>query len=207
MAGGYEPDENENGQLLHAIKAIIADNIPPEKVRTTLAEYGIIDAYTKNKVYTREEIDELLNGDELAVLVGLATEIKQGTARFGTPEEQVAGLLKTVMSNPAGMLALLAAWFPKRVFLGNDYIRLPDLPGGLIIQWGTASIKMSAGGVLTQNLPIAFPSAFLYVVPFYNYTVATVSMVHTASILNNSQFSVKSWSSEGSTPSYIAIGS
>lgn len=60
MGGGYVPDENENGQLLQAIKEIIADNIPPEKVRTTLAEYGITDAYTKAVTYTKEEIEAKL---------------------------------------------------------------------------------------------------------------------------------------------------
>ncbi|MDY7067770.1 hypothetical protein PsexTeo8_42620 [Pseudomonas extremaustralis] len=60
MGGGYVPDENENGQLLQAIKEIIADNIPPEKVRTTLAEYGITDAYTKAVTYTKDEIEAKL---------------------------------------------------------------------------------------------------------------------------------------------------
>lgn len=102
----------------------------------------------------------------LAVLAGQATEINQGTARFGTPSEQVAGLLKTVMSNPAGVLALLAAWFPKRTFAVSDYIRIPDVPGGLIIQWGEAMATSSAH---TVTWPTLFPNAVRQAIGF-DYT-------------------------------------
>jgi hypothetical protein len=48
--------------------------------------------------------------------------------------------------------------FSKRAFTSNDYIRIPDVSGGLIIQWG--NINMTAGqGVAT--FPIAFPNSFL----------------------------------------------
>lgn len=71
MGGGYVPDETEDGQLLKAIKQIIADNIPPEKVRSTLAEYGITDAYTKavlDKARAVADIDKLqINGTYIAV--------------------------------------------------------------------------------------------------------------------------------------------
>jgi microcystin-dependent protein len=92
----------------------------------------------------------------LSDLTGQATEIKLGTSRFGTPNEQVGGLLKDVMSNPAGVLALLASWFPKRVFSANDYIRIPDVPGGLILQWGT-------GSGTSFTFPIEFPNACFFV--------------------------------------------
>ncbi|WP_268562435.1 hypothetical protein [Pseudomonas protegens] len=59
-AGGKAPAEAEHDQLLNAIKAIVRDSIPPEKIRTTLAEYGITDAYTKSVTYTKAEIEALL---------------------------------------------------------------------------------------------------------------------------------------------------
>ncbi|WP_232111612.1 phage tail protein [Pseudomonas guariconensis] len=105
----------------------------------------------------------------LAPLAAQATEIKLGTARFGTPAEQLAGILKTVMSNPAGVMALLAAWFPKRVFTDNDYIRIPDVPGGLILQWGFANGSAASG---TVTYPVAFPVEALGGVLQNHYTTS-----------------------------------
>jgi hypothetical protein len=67
------------------------------------------------------------------------------------------------MSNPAGVLALLAAWFPKRTFAVNDYIRLPDVPGGLIFQWGEVTATSSAH---TVSWPILFPNAVRQAIGF-----------------------------------------
>ncbi len=130
-AGAYtKVTVNKNGR-------IIAGTNP-----NTLAGQGINDAYTKG------EIDPL---------IAQATEVNKGTSRFGTSTEQVEGLLKTVMSNPAGVLALLTARFPRRTFAYRDYIRIPDVPGGLIVQWGRDSNPTA--GPITVSLPIAFPSA------------------------------------------------
>lgn len=82
MGGGYVPDENENGQLLQAIKEIIADNIPPEKVRNTLAEYGITDAYTKSVTYTKEEIEAKLKNLS-ALPVGAMVPFPRGAVPAG----------------------------------------------------------------------------------------------------------------------------
>lgn len=89
-----------------------------------------------------------------------ATTTVAGIARFGTPAEQAAGLLATVMANPTGVLALVTAMFPKRSFSSTaDFIRIPDQPGGLLIQWvkGTA-ISLSASGTATQV--VSFPTTF-----------------------------------------------
>lgn len=49
-AGGLEPDEVDQKQLLEAIRVIARGEIP---VHTTLVEYGITDAYTKREVEER----------------------------------------------------------------------------------------------------------------------------------------------------------
>nr|WP_288913138.1 phage tail protein [uncultured Pseudomonas sp.] len=141
----------------------------------------------------------------LAVLAGQATEINQGTARFGTPSEQVAGLLQTVMSNPAGVLALLAAWFPKRTFAVSDYIRIPDVPGGLIIQWANGS-QLAANASGAFSLPITFPTTFLKGLAFYDSGIGTVAASFTVNRLSTSQIEIKNWAAGAVTPSYLAIG-
>ncbi|WP_225613607.1 gp53-like domain-containing protein [Pseudomonas sp. Pdm06] len=92
-----------------------------------------------------------------------ATTTSVGLARFGTSAEQLAGLLTTVMSNPSGVMALLTAWFPRRAFAVNDYVRIPDVPGGLIVQWGEAT---STAATHTVNWPIAFPNAVRQAIAF-----------------------------------------
>ncbi|HFX6569703.1 TPA: phage tail protein [Yersinia enterocolitica] len=55
----------------------------------------------------------------------------------------------------------LMSIFGKRTFTTNDYIRIPDVPGGLIIQWGVIP-SLLANLVGTQafswSLPIPFPT-------------------------------------------------
>lgn len=71
------------------------------------------------------------------------------------PLKQITSAVAWIMgSGSDGML-------PKRSFAVNDYIRVPDEPGGLIIQWFSAqSVDMST---TTVTLPVAFPNAILHV--------------------------------------------
>lgn len=52
-------------------------------------------------------------------------------------------------------VAAVMSLFSKRSFSTNDSIRIPDVPGGLIIQWGEATT--SPGGYRV-NFPRAFPN-------------------------------------------------
>ena len=66
------------------------------------------------------------------------------------------------------------SWMPKRSFSANDYIRIPDVPGGLIIQWGqfnTGNVANEATGTVT--LPTAFPSAHLQTI--VGSTIGTIN--------------------------------
>lgn len=125
--------------------------------KVTVDKYGRIIAATNPNTLAGQGINNAYTKDEIDPLIAQATEVNKGTSRFGTSAEQVAGLLKTVMSNPAGVLALLTAWFPHRTFAYRDYIRIPDVPGGLIVQWGRDS--SATAGLITVSLPIAFPTA------------------------------------------------
>lgn len=70
--------------------------------------------------------------------------------------------------------AELAAFLPKRAFSANDFIRIPDVPGGLIIQFGSASLVTD--GNITIPMPIAFPNFGLAAfVTLNNITFSIVS--------------------------------
>ena len=85
----------------------------------------------------------------------------------------------------------------------NGYQRLPS---GLIIQWGIGGSSISVGANATYTLPIAFPTAFLRVVPFYQ--VDSVNQVtFNAFPVGLTQVKIhNSGNTVPGTPSYIAIG-
>ncbi|MFL1475387.1 gp53-like domain-containing protein [Pseudomonas grimontii] len=94
-----------------------------------------------------------------------ATTATPGIARFGTSSEQIAGLLENVMANPLGVMALINAFFPKRTFSTNDFIRIPNVPGGLIIQFGVVAVPAYSDGTsFSGTWPTPFPTACFGVV-------------------------------------------
>lgn len=83
-----------------------------------------------------------------------ATTSVQGKVELATTAETQAGTDTTRAVTPAGLVSL----FSKRTWTANDYIRIPDVSGGLIIRWGQIS---DAGAVV---FPLAFPTACLAVI-------------------------------------------
>lgn len=51
----------------------------------------------------------------------------------------------------------LKSFLPKRNFAANDFVRIPDVPGGLIIQWGVV-LKSIPEGVQNVIFPTPFPN-------------------------------------------------
>lgn len=104
----------------------------------------------------------LRTAQAISALVLQATTVVSGKSRFGTIPEQQAGTLSTVMSNPIGVATMLTDFLPKRTFTASDYIRIPDVPGGLIIQIGTAVVSTTTtGGTTVVSLPTTFPNTHL----------------------------------------------
>lgn len=101
--------------------------------------------------------------------------------------------------------AVITTVFPKRTFAANDFIRIPDVPGGLIIQFGSAIINSPTG---TITFPTPFPNAALAFVPVKNSDVAARFI--TFSNLTNTATNLYGWTS-GTTSNldsfnWIAIG-
>ncbi|MDP9534496.1 phage tail protein [Pseudomonas protegens] len=129
-AGGKVPAEAEHDQLLAAIKAIVRDSIPPEKIRTTLAEYGITDAYTKSVTYTKAEIEALLKNMS-ALPVGAMVPFPKGTVPPGFLE--VDGSVQSAATYPD-----LAAYLGTTFNTGGEgagNFRLPESRGEFLRGW------------------------------------------------------------------------
>ncbi|MGC5702356.1 tail fiber protein [Pseudomonas sp. NFXW11] len=129
-AGGKEPAEAEHDQLLAAIKAIVRDSIPPEKIRSTLAEYGITDAYTKSVTYTKAEIEALLKNMS-ALPVGAMVPFPKGVVPAGFLE--VDGSVQSIATYPD-----LAAYLGTTFNTGGEgagSFRLPESRGEFLRGW------------------------------------------------------------------------
>lgn len=72
--------------------------------------------------------------------------------------DMAAGTSTNLLSTAAGVMSL----FSKRSFGQNDFIRIPDVAGGLIIQWGYVTI--SSGSSTAVTFPTPFPTNVLNVV-------------------------------------------
>jgi hypothetical protein len=135
--------------------------------------------------------------------LALATESFAGVVELATPSETVAGLLSTLATHPAGVLAALTAFLPKRSFTTTDFIRIPDVPGGLIIQWFPSFFGF--GSDFTGSFPIAFPTSCVSVSTTCNYTPGSGTIASHASIpISRTQYVVRS--SGGLGAQIIAIG-
>lgn len=73
---------------------------------------------------------------------------------------------------PAAVNALLTSWFPKRSFSTSDFVRIPDVPGGLIIQ--IQRIVHTAGKNINQTFtfPTQFPNSRLAITALDNSSLS-----------------------------------
>ena len=129
-AGGEQPSEADHDQLLAAIKTIVKDSIPPEKIRTTLAQYGITDAYTKSVTYTKAEIEALLKNMS-ALPVGAMVPFPKGSVPPGFLE--VDGSVQSIAALP-DLAAYLGTTF-NTGGEGEGNFRLPESRGEFLRGW------------------------------------------------------------------------
>lgn len=62
-------------------------------------------------------------------------------------------------------VAAVMSLFSKRSFAASDYIRIPDVTNGAIIQWGITPVPVATGGVnVTGTFPLPFPNVCRVVV-------------------------------------------
>ncbi|MGY2285615.1 phage tail protein [Pseudomonas gingeri] len=124
QAGGLQPSETARDQLLTAIRTIIQSSLPVEQVRTTLAAYGITDAYTK------AEIEEKLKNTS-ALPVGVMVPFPKGTVPAGYLE--VDGSVQSAATYP-DLYAYLGTTFNT----GSEpagFFRLPESRGEFLRGW------------------------------------------------------------------------
>lgn len=106
---------------------------------------------------TPERVWSPNNKPSLATLgVVDATTTQKGIIELATNAEMATGTSSSLVPSVAAVMSI----FSKRSFSANDYVRIPDVPGGLIIQW--VSGNASANGVFFAQMPIPFPNKLLF---------------------------------------------
>lgn len=143
-----------------------------QEVNTTLRQASFVTSSLAQFVADRSGEDVLDDGDTAAFVARLTRAV---IASIASASESNAGVL------PIATRAMAQAWeddssalTPAKLadaFMGNNQLKADNgyqkLPGGVIIQWGRASVAVA--GVGTVTYPVAFPStAFSVIVSAFN---------------------------------------
>lgn len=145
-------------EICHVIEQVGFTLNPESYSQLSQALRELIDLSALVLATSSETIAGLRN--DLAVSpAGLAAlkggEIVTGLLRVATDTETATGTARDLAVSPFGLLSL----FSKTDFSSSPYLRIPDRPGGFIIQWGIAA---SVGTDATSPyiaFPVTFPNA------------------------------------------------
>lgn len=129
---------------------------------TTLAGYGITDAYTKALTYSKDEVTALLAG--ITALLVQATESVMGVAKVGSLPQVDAGSDDTVMVTPKKLRASKAACSAWVCWNGTGTVAVRD-------SYNVSSITDNGVGDFTVNLATPLANANYS----YSYTVGGIA--------------------------------
>jgi hypothetical protein len=162
-------------------------------------------------------LDKTKNAQALAALKLLFQPLKENlTALAGLtgaankfPIFTGAGAMGLADISTLATTAALAALLPKRIFAATDFIRIPDVSGGLIIQWGTVAVPASSSSIF--SLSTIFPNAGLAAIA--SAADSTTATSYRVSVGSGSPFPTTSqirltntYSGNAINAFYIAIG-
>jgi len=112
---------------------------------------------TLNKLASAVGNDPIFSANVNAALALKAPLASPTLTGSPTAPTATAGDNSTLLATTAFVTAALTAFLPKRSFGLNDFIRIPNVPGGLIFQWGTTA-GAGSDGLITATLPTTFPN-------------------------------------------------
>ncbi|WFC80026.1 hypothetical protein OM095_09150 [Enterobacter roggenkampii] len=136
-ATGVVLDKSKHNQLLTALKSLLLSRAHPFADIKADGSAAVAEALTN---------------------LGIGEAAKLGVA---TNSQMAAGTATNLLPSVAAVMSL----FSKRNFATKDYIRIPDVPGGLIIQFGTSVISATSGSLAFAT---PFPNSALAFVALKN---------------------------------------
>lgn len=204
-ASGASLEKGRHDQLLTALRALLLSRKNPfgdiksdGTVKTALENLGLDTALAGKQA--KDDTLTALSGKNVAQLLTYLT-----LGPIANAADIAAGSANKLIDAYG-----LNSYFPSRRFGTSGYIRIPNQPGGLIIQWGPIP-PIPAGGSVVVNYGYSFPESFLAVVPVAGSTKAAANSV-LAEGGGNSRVSFQVFNSlpgvtEGTgTGVYIALG-
>lgn len=126
---------------------------------------------------TNQLADIQYDGTDFVVLnqvVSAATTAIQGIVQLATNAQMATGTSTSLVPSVAAVMSL----FSKREFSTNDYIRIPDVNGGLLIQFGLVNCSAAADTHVT--FPTPFPGALRFIAGQVVSNVNNVGYVFTS---------------------------
>ncbi|HEI6760990.1 TPA: tail fiber protein [Yersinia enterocolitica] len=179
-AAGFALNKANRAQLLAAIQKLVSEGIPDLK-DATVNQKGIVqlsnstNSTSQTLAATPKAVSDL--GNLLLKITNNLSEIKdagpaavaQTLLNLGLGDAAKKGIasnaeMQVGTADKLVSLIGLMSIFGKRDFTENDYIRIPDVPGGLIIQWCLVTNllpNVAAVSPWSWTLPIPFPNKIL----------------------------------------------
>lgn len=184
-------------ELMSVLSAadIDADSAQFTQVATAISKLISNGIDNSDFLQAANHLKEIKNAGPTAVAetlanLGLGDAAKKGIA--SNAEMQVGTADKLV--SLVGLMSI----FSKRIFSNADYIRIPDVPGGIIIQWfrkiGNTGAVISTFDI---TLPVPFPTAHLLTCSCVAATGVPLTGAVSSNPKNNSVVTVYLQSSSG----------
>lgn len=120
---------------------------------------GLLRTATGAQTIAGDRADLAVSPLGLAALQG--GEVVTGLWRGATAAETATGTARNLAVTPFGLLSL----FSKTDFSSSPYLRIPDRPGGFIIQWGIAASVATDATSPYIAFPVTFPNAVFVILP------------------------------------------
>ena len=144
-----------------------------------------------------------INGKRLNEDITLtATELGIGQATESTPGLlQISDAINANDSRVAASSAAVYKLLPKRAYTDNDFIRVPDTSGGLMIQWG----RLQSGEGANFSTPFTNACRFCIVIP-QNGSSGPFDMAYLYTRSYDKQGFLRSAATSGTPCFWLAIG-
>lgn len=105
----------------------------------------------------------LLKSNDLSDVASVTTSrtnlgLKTAAVRDVATNLEVSAGTSNKLIDTVGLMSV----FGKRVFTTNDYVRIPDVAGGFILQWCQGAVVIGGEQVTTTPFPIVFPNSCVF---------------------------------------------
>lgn len=218
-AYGVNPEKSNLNQLQAAVEEAIRQKATESSALLT-AIAALVTSANQMPYFTGEDEvgmtaltafarEILAQTDAAGVLskLGLGDLPDFGTAAaldVATAAQMQTGTATNLLPSVAAVMSLL----PKRVFAQNDFIRIPDVPGGLMIQWGLTGQLPAGTGIGTVTFPTPYPNNALTVMAIRSASAVPTQQEANPTItaLTKASFNINI-ASAGATPAFwISFG-